>query len=232
MIKHVSDVAAAGAERLLQEANRSVSARGRFTLVLSGGSTPLKMYAILSEHHAREAFWAKTHVFWGDERFVPHESPESNYGAAREALLGRLPIPEAQVHPWPYLENDPEGAAAQYADTLRRAVGDLPFDLTFLGLGDDAHTASLFPGTGAVYDEGKTTVVRPAGKGTRLSLTANQLSLSRVIAFLVSGEGKRGALEATLAPADFPDLNRTPARALHAQDELVWLTDVALTLSD
>lgn len=232
MIKHVSDVAAAGAEHLLEVAKRSVAERGRFTLVLSGGSTPLKMYAILSQHHAREAFWSKTHVFWGDERFVPHESPESNYGAARAALLEHVPIPAAQIHPWPFLENDPEGAAAQYADTLQQVTNDQSFDLTFLGLGDDAHTASLFPGTGAVYDEGKTTVVRPAGKGTRLSLTASCLSRSRTVAFLVAGEGKRAALEATLSPAETPELDKTPARAIHAQDELLWLTDVALTPGD
>lgn len=228
MIKHVDDVAAAGVELLLQVANQSVAERGRFALVLSGGSTPLKMYAVLASGHADAAFWAETHIFWGDERFVPHDHPESNYGAAVGALLEKIALPKTHVHPWPYNEGEPDKAAYAYSETIWQAIGDDPFDLTFLGLGDDAHTASLFPGTGAVFDEGWVTVVRPRGKGTRVSLTANRLSQSRTVAFLVAGEGKRAALEATLSPSDAVDLDTTPARAVHAQDELVWLTDVSL----
>ena len=103
-----------------------------------------------------------------------------------------------------------------------------PFDLTLLGLGEDAHTASLFPGTGAVFDEGLTTVVRPPGKGTRLSLTAATLSRSRTVVFLVQGEGKREALARTLEPDENPNFDQTPARAIRAQNDLLWLTDVTL----
>lgn len=227
MIKTVENVAAAAGALLLEKARESVRERGRFLLVLSGGSTPLKMYKQLAEGHADEPFWAHTHIFWGDERFVPHDHLDSNYGAAKAVLLDRLAIPAAQVHPWPYFEGDPDVAAAAYADTLQEP-GD-PFDLTFLGLGDDAHTASLFPGTGAVFDEGAATVVRPAGKGVRLSLTASRLSRSRTVAFLVQGEAKRGALEATLSPTNAPDFDRTPARAVSAQEDLLWLTDVTLS---
>lgn len=228
MTRTVENVAEAAVALLLDKGRESVAARGRFLLVLSGGSTPLKMYAQLAENHTDEPFWAHTHIFWGDERFVPHDHQDSNYRAAKAALLDHLAVPAAQVRPWPYVEGDPDAAAAAYADTLENL--NEPFDLTFLGLGDDAHTASLFPGTGAVFDEGAATVVRAAGKGVRLSLTASRLSRSRTVAFLVQGEGKRGALEATLSPTDAPDFDRTPARAVHAQEELLWLTDVELTL--
>lgn len=239
MIRQVKDVAETAGELLVAKAGESVQKSGRFVVVLSGGSTPLKMYAWLVEHHADAPFWRNTHVFWGDERFVPHDHPDSNYGAAKGVLLDSLPVPKGQIHPWPYLGGNPEAAAAVYADLLRQVLDDAPFDLTLLGLGDDAHTASLFPGTGAVFDEGLTTVVRPAGKETRLSLTAGTLSHSRTVAFLVQGEGKRAALEATLAPdgtSDYtsnqaPDLNRTPARAVSAREELLWLTDVPLQTS-
>jgi len=230
VIKHVEDVAAAAGALLVEKAAESADARGRFVVALSGGSTPLKMYAWLVAHCADAPFWAHTHLFWGDERFVPHTHPASNYGAAKAALLDRLTVSPAGVHPWPYREGEPDAAAAEYADTLEDVLEGNPFDLTFLGLGDDAHTASLFPGTGAVFDEGRTTVVRPSGKETRLSLTTGQLSQSRTVAFLVQGEGKRAALEATLSPTDTPDLNRTPARAVSAREELLWLTDVELTL--
>lgn len=227
MINQVDDVAAAGVTLLLAEAEKSVAARDRFALVLSGGSTPLKMYELLTRDHADAPFWTKTHVFWGDERFVPHDHPNSNYGAARKALLEHLPIPDTQIHPWPYHEGEPDKAAYLFAESIWHALGDDPFDLTFLGLGDDAHTASLFPGTGAVFDEGWVTVVRPRGKEVRLSLTANRLSQSRTVAFLVSGEGKRRALQVTLAAREGSNLDQTPARAVHAQDELLWLTDLA-----
>lgn len=224
----VENVAEAAGALFVEQAEASVQERGRFVVVLSGGSTPLKMYAWLLEKYRDAPFWRDTHVLWGDERFVPHDHPDSNYGAAKAALLDHVPVPSAQIHPWPYLEDDPEGSAAELADTLRTLLEGGPFDLTLLGLGEDAHTASLFPGTGAVFDEGLTTVVRPPGKGVRLSLTAATLSRSRTVAFLVQGEGKREALRRTLEPDDAPNFDQTPARAIRAQDDLVWLTDVTL----
>lgn len=228
MTRPVENVAEAAGRLFVAQAEASVRERGRFVVVLSGGSTPLKMYGWLCEGYADAPFWGYTHVLWGDERFVPPEHPDSNYGAAKAALLDHVGIPAAQVYPWPYLEGDPEGSAARLADTLRTLLNEGPFDLTLLGLGEDAHTASLFPGTGAVFDEGLTTVVRPPGKGTRLSLTAGTLSRSRTVAFLVQGEGKREALRRTLGPDDAPNFDRIPARAIRAQHELLWLTDVTL----
>jgi len=225
--RRVDDLAATAGDLFVEEAERRVKQAGSFNVALSGGSTPLKMYTWLLEHHANAPFWTQTHVFWGDERFVPHDHPDSNYGAAKRSLLDPLPIPNAQVHPWLYLEGDPEGAASSFETALTEVLGPVPqFDLTFLGLGNDAHTASLFPGTGAVFAEGLTTVVRPEGKGTRLSLTAGALSGSLVVVFLVQGEGKRGALKGTLEGPDDPD--RYPAQAIRAKERLLWLTDIAL----
>lgn len=228
MTKAVENVAEAAGALFVERAETNVRERGRFVVVLSGGSTPLKMYDWLLEEYRDAPFWRDTHVLWGDERFVPHAHPDSNYGAAKAALLDHVDVPSSQVHPWPHLENDPEGSAAGLADTLRTLLEGGPFDLTLLGLGEDAHTASLFPGTGAVFDEGLTTVVRPPGKGTRLSLTAGTLSRSRTVAFLVQGEGKREALRRTLEPDENPNFDQTPARAVRAQNELFWLTDVNL----
>lgn len=232
MIQYVKDVSQAAGALFVAQAEASVAANGRFTVVLSGGSTPMKMYAQLAAEYADAPFWRHTHVFWGDERFVPHDHPDSNYGAAKEALLDRVALPPENVHPWPYVEDDPETAAMELGDTLQTFLSTAPFDLTFLGLGDDAHTASLFPGTGAVFDEGTTTVVKPPGKETRLSMTANTLSRSRTVAFLVQGEGKKAALERTLSPDPLPNYDSTPARAIRAQNEVLWLTDVELTLPE
>ena len=157
------------------------------------------MYDLLVKDYRDAPFWIQTQVFWGDERFVPHDDEQSNYGAAKEHLLHHVPIPDGQVHPWPYLEGEPERSAHAYASILSEVLGDTStFDLTFLGLGDDGHTASLFPGTGAVHADGLTTVVQSEGKGTRLSFTAPLINQSRTVAFLVQGEKKREALEATL----------------------------------
>ena len=232
MIEYVKDVAEAAEKLFLETARKSVTENGRFVVVLSGGSTPLKMYARLAAEHAEDPFWQDTHVFWGDERFVPFEHPDSNYGAAKKAFLDQVAVPPENLHPWPYLEGDPEAAATELGDTLQPFLNDALFDLTFLGLGDDAHTASLFPGTGAVFDEGLTTVVKPPGKETRLSMTAGTLSRSRTVAFLVQGEGKRNALLRTLSPEKTSNYDQTPARAIRAQDEVLWLTDVELSLPE
>ena len=224
-VQRVDDVGEAGAQLFVETAQRSIEARGTFYAALSGGSTPLEMYAHLVERYRDAPFWTQTQLFWGDERFVPHDDEDSNYGAAKAHLLRHVPIPDGQVHPWSYLEDEPERSAHSYAAIISEVLGEEPrFDLTFLGLGDDAHTASLFPGTGAVKEEGLTVVVRPDGKGTRLSLTASLLSQSRTVAFLVQGGKKREALGATLHGEK--DIERYPAQAVSAQERLLWLTNL------
>ena len=227
-ITHTSDLTGSALRLFEAEMRRSVLERGRFVVALSGGSTPKSLYHALTERS--ELPWDKTLVFWGDERFVPHDDPDSNYLAAREVFLDALPIPAGNIHPWPAPDEGLglEEAAERYADTLRAVLGDPPtFDLQLLGLGDDGHTASLFPGTSALHAQGLTVACRPERvPQPRLSLTASALSNSRTVVFLVSGESKRAALVATLQSAG--DEDRYPARAVRALERLVWLTDLPL----
>ena len=142
--------------------------------------------------------WARTHWFWGDERFVPEDDPLSNYRMAREALLSKAPIPAANIHPIPTEHLDPEAAAADYERSLRSSygAGQLDparplFDVTLLGLGTDGHTASLFPGSPALQEKDKwVTAVIGEKPEPRISLTLPALASSRHVAFLVAGAAK------------------------------------------
>jgi 6-phosphogluconolactonase len=222
---YTTDVARSASELFIDTMQAALKERGRFIVVLSGGNTPLKMYEHLTQH--KDLPWQNVLFFFGDERFVPHDHADSNYKAAREKLLDPLRIPQENVFAWPYSGNLEE-AAKQYAKAITETLGDPPlFDLTFLGLGDDAHTASLFPGTGAVFDEGLTTTCKPTtAKHDRLTLTAEALSKSRTVVFLVSGEGKRKALRETRASKG--EFDAHPARAIKAKETLYWLTDIEL----
>ncbi len=226
VLVHTDDVPAAGLELFVDLMQAAVSARGRFRVALSGGSTPLPMFRELARR--TDLPWAATEVFWGDERYVPPEHPDNNARAARAAFLDAVAVPAGGIHPWPYLDT-PEASAAAYARTLAAALDtDGGLDLCLLGLGEDGHTASLFPGTGAVHADGLTVASRPAGQPTpRLSLTPAAIGRSRVVAFLVAGEGKRRALRAWLAGPGAYD--RFPARAIGARERLLILTDVADT---
>jgi 6-phosphogluconolactonase len=185
-----------------------------FAVALSGGSTPRRLYEVLSGSPYREAFpWADTHWFWGDERFVPHDSPDSNYRMVREAMLARATVPAANVHPVPTEGLTPQEAALSYQRELERFYGastlspDRPlFDVTFLGLGPEGHTASLFPGT-AILGERVAWVgaVIGAKSEPRITLTYPALESSRDVAFLVTGAAKRSVLERLLdGDADLP----------------------------
>lgn len=220
---YTSDVAQSASELFIDLMQAAFKERGRFIVVLSGGSTPLKMYEKLRRHP--ELPWDKVMFFFGDERFVPRDHPDSNYKAAKEKLLEPLGIPQHNIFPWPFGDNLQE-AARQYTETLTKTLGESPlFDLTFLGLGDDAHTASLFPKTGVVFDEGLTTTCKPAtAKHERLTLTAEALSKSLTVVFLVSGESKRKALTETRAGKG--QFDTYPARAIKAKENLYWLTDI------
>lgn len=168
---------------------------GRFTVALSGGSTPRLMY----EKLAGENFsWDRTHWFWGDERFVPPGDAQSNYRMAREAMLWRAP--QANIHPVPTVGVAPEEAAAQYENELREFQTQGPlFDVTLLGLGPDGHTASLFPGSSALEERTRWTAVVEALGHTRITLTYPALDSSAHVAFLVTGAEKRDILRKVLS---------------------------------
>jgi 6-phosphogluconolactonase len=204
---------------------------GVFAVALSGGSTPRRLYEHLAEPPYRQTFpWSRTHWFWGDERFVPHDDPLSNYRMVRDAMLSRAPIPQANIHPICTENVTPETAAATYERELRsfygteRLVTGRPlFDLILLGLGADGHTASLFPGTSVlnVRDRWVAAVV-DAKSETRITLTYPALESGRHVAFLVTGEMKR-SIFSRLRSGD----GGFPAAHLHPSGELIWFVDEA-----
>jgi 6-phosphogluconolactonase len=176
---------------------------GTFAIALSGGATPRRLYEVLAGPPYRDAFpWGRVHLFWGDERFVPHDDPLSNYRMVREALLSRVPIPDGNIHAVPTEGLTPEAAAAAYERELKAFYGAdrldpaRPlFNVALLGLGPDGHTASLFPGS-AVLSERERWVAAVIGAKSeaRITLTYPVLESSRRTAFLVVGSEKRAIL--------------------------------------
>jgi 6-phosphogluconolactonase len=175
---------------------------GRISICLSGGSTPKAMFERLVETDLLEEFpWARADWFWGDERFVPHDDAMSNFRMATEAMLAHAPVAMSHVHPIPFKGLSPELAAVEYELTLQQFYQSSTldcarplFDITLLGLGEDGHTASLFPGARSL-DERRRWVVATEHKGQpRISLTYPALESSAFTAFLVAGADKRAIL--------------------------------------
>ncbi|MBK1719522.1 6-phosphogluconolactonase [Thiocystis violacea] len=191
-------VATEAARRMLAAANQAIGARGRFQLVLAGGRTPLAAYTLLVD---QSADWDRWHIFFGDERCVPEKDPDRNSSAAASAFLDRVPIPAANRYPIP-AELGAEEAAARYESLIRPR---LPFDLVVLGLGEDGHTASLFPGQAIPLGSLVMPVHQaPKPPPDRVSLTPRALVASAAILILVTGGGKREALRAWREGADSP----------------------------
>jgi 6-phosphogluconolactonase len=211
----------------------ALSKDGPFSLCLSGGSTPTALYHLLAEPPYREAFpWARTHLFWGDERFVPQDDDLSNFKMVKDALLAHAPIPAANIHPVPTEGLDPEAAAAAYARELRAFYGADQldparplFDVNLLGLGPDGHTASLFPDTDVLQERSKWVAAVVGAKAeARITLTYPILESSRHAVFLVAGKDKAEIL-ARLLRGD----ESLPAARLHPTGELwVFCDDAAL----
>jgi 6-phosphogluconolactonase len=205
--------------------------RQRFAVCLSGGSTPERLYQLLVAAPRRERFpWDRTHWFWGDERVVPHSDPRSNFRMAREALLRRAPVSPDNIHSIPTERMSAAAGAAEYEAVLKRFYGaetlkaDRPlFDLTLLGLGEDGHIASLFPGDAALAETKRWVVPVAVANGVdRITLTYPALASSRVTAFLVVGERKRKVL-ARLRSGD----RELPAARLEPAGALYWFIDRA-----
>ncbi len=210
--------------------NKALATPGRFAVCLSGGSTPKTLYGLLAAEPLRSRFpWDRTHFFFGDERFVPPDHPDSNYRMAREAMLAHVPVPDAQVHPFP-TDTTPEDCAARYAATLQQFYGASSldplqplFDVTFLGLGEDGHTASLFPGVAALQErKAWTAAVIGAKPEPRLTLTYPVLDSAKTVGFLVAGAGKTAILARALAGDQ-----ALPAAHVRPVGELIWFTDKA-----
>jgi 6-phosphogluconolactonase len=208
----------------------STARLGVFTLALSGGGTPRQLYQLLSGPPYLDAFpWSRTHLFWGDERFVPRDDKSSNYRMVREAMLSRAPIPVANIHPVQTEGLTPDAAASAYERELKSFYGAERldrarplFDVTLLGLGPDGHTASLFPGT-AVLEERERWVAAVVGpKPARITLTYPALESSRHVAFLVAGKEKREIFSRfQRGEQSLPAARLRPSGTLH------WFADAA-----
>ena len=204
-----------------------------FAVCLSGGSTPRRLYECLADPAIASRFpWKRAHWFWGDERFVPHDDADSNYRMVREALLSRVPIPPQNIHAIPTAGLSPVEAAAAYEATLkdfhnaRMLASTQPlFDVTLLGIGEDGHTASLFPGQPALQQTRRWVVaVIGARSEARITLTYSALNSSRDLVFVATGAEKRDVVARVQAG------DRTlPATNVHPVGKLHWFTDRAAT---
>jgi 6-phosphogluconolactonase len=219
------------AEFLTRQALAAVAARGRFTLALAGGGTPRPVYELLATpDFAGRMPWRKVHVCFGDERCVPPTDRASNYRMAREALLDHVPVPAANVHRIAG-EDDPARAATAYEQELRRVFPTVAFpdlDVVCLGLGENGHTASLFPGTASLRELERWVVAQYVESmgAWRVTVTAPLINAARQVIFLVSGAGKAAVLAEVLHGPYQPDvlpaqLVRPPAGRIH------WLVDAA-----
>jgi 6-phosphogluconolactonase len=210
---------------------RALASDRRFAICCSGGSTPKRLYEVLAEPATASRFpWERAHWFWGDERFVPHDHPDSNYRMVREALLSRVAVPTGNVHPVPTAGLSPQEAAVAYEETLKAFYGadtlasTRPlFDLTLLGIGEDGHTASLFPGNSALEEMSRWALAVIGAKSeARITLTYPVLDSSRDAVFLVTGAGKREPV----ARARSGD-RTLPAARIRPVGRLHWFTDRA-----
>jgi 6-phosphogluconolactonase len=232
----VTDAAAlcqAGAAEFVRQARDAVGAKGAFTVALSGGSTPKGLYGLLATDPMLQAqvAWDSIHVFWGDERHVPPDDTESNYRMANDAMLSKVPIPPANVYRIKSETPQASQAAEAYEQTLQ-AFFRLParqfprFDLIFLGLGPEGHTASLFPGTKGLHEERRLVVSNWVGKfyTDRITMTPPILNNAACVIFLVSGEDKALPLKAVLEGLYEPE--QLPAQLIRpSHGRLLWLVD-------
>jgi 6-phosphogluconolactonase len=222
----ISELSQAAAKSFVELANQSIAERGRFMVALSGGSTPMKLYERLAPE---KPDWSRVHFFWGDERCVPVEDAGNSYGQAKKVLFDKITV--TNVHPVDSTL-EPDSAALDYARTLNKFADpplDFPrFDLVLLGMGDDGHTASLFPGSTVDVSTPTLEVTahyqdRPANRITLTPLVFNQ---AREIWFLVTGQGKTETLKNVIEGEYKPEVY--PAQRIHPIDgNLVWMIDEA-----
>jgi 6-phosphogluconolactonase len=223
----VSTLVAQTYEKTVQILRDSIAARGIATIALSGGSTPKPLYEQLA---TADLAWDKIHVFWGDERYVPFDHPDSNYLMAKIAWFDRVDFPSANIHPMATAEADPAVAAQIHEQELRQffqlASEEFPcFDVMLLGMGDDAHTASLFPDTAALQVCDQWVTVGQKDGQPRLTLTVPVINHAANVLFLVAGASKQTALRQVFATVG--DANLYPSRLINPEGNLIWLLDQA-----
>ncbi|NJL10106.1 MAG: 6-phosphogluconolactonase [Calothrix sp. SM1_7_51] len=214
-------------ELVLSKMETAIQQRGLFTIALSGGSTPKPLYEAIANQNLP---WDKIHVFWGDERYVPSNHPDSNELMARRAWLDKVPLPLANIHPMPTDEAEPMVAAVKHEKHLQEffhsSAGEFPsLDVILLGMGDDAHTASLFPHTEALKVRDRLVTVGNKEESKRITFTYPFINAARCVIFVVAGANKIPALTQVFAAR--ADENTYPSRLIQPQGELWWLLDAA-----
>jgi 6-phosphogluconolactonase len=223
----------AAAEEFVAQATAAVTAQGQFTVALSGGSTPRGLFNLLATKYGKSLPWDKMFFFFGDERHVPPDSPDSNYRMARETLLSRVPIPAANVFRVPAENPDAARAAEDYERTIqqffRLTTGAFPrFDLILLGMGPDGHAASLFPETTALQERSRLVLANwvEKFKTCRITFTVPVINQAKVVTFLVGGADKAEALKEVLEGDQSPELY--PSKLIAPiNGRLIWLVDQA-----
>lgn len=231
IFKDLESLSREAAAIFIEQAAMSITERGRFLVALNGGGTPNRLFRLLATEYRKKVDWNKVHFFWGDERCVPPEDAGGNYGQAKEALLDHVPILEGNIHRVKG-ELDPASAAQDYAQILKSFAGDdleFPrFDLAYLGMGEDGHTASLFPGstvhaTDTVIPVTANYQDRPAN---RVTLTQAVFNEARMVVFMAAGEKKANTLAKVLSGRYNP--KQYPAQRIKSKNGiLIWLVDEA-----
>src|SRR5215213_121920 len=229
IFKDVEELSQAAADLFVRQAAESIAARDRFLVALNGGSTPTRLFQLLSTGFRTNVDWSRVHVFWGDERCVPPDDPGSSYGQARETLLSHVPIPDSNIHRIRG-ELGPAEASKDYSLLLKEFASPPlawpRFDLVYLGMGEDGHTASLFPGSPLDPSEAAVPVTanyqdRPA---KRVTLTPVVFNSAHMIAFMAAGEKKAKTFAEVLSDRYNPE--RYPAQRIDPKDgRLIWLVD-------
>jgi 6-phosphogluconolactonase len=221
------------AEYIMRIAKESIDLQGRFTIALTGGTTPGEAYSLLGSEPIRSQIdWQLVHIFWGDERCVPHNNPESNFYLAQEVLLDKIAIPKSQIHPMPADQPDRDAASQAYTIEMQRTFGtnEIPnFDLIHLGMGPEGHTASLFPHQASLHEKHRLVmpVSVPKPPPDRLTFTPPLLNAARNVLFLVIGSEKADALRAVLEGEYQPDVY--PAQIVRPTNgEVVWMVERAV----
>ncbi|HEX4055678.1 MAG TPA: 6-phosphogluconolactonase [Tepidisphaeraceae bacterium] len=228
VVADLNAVAVAAADQIARVAGDAIANRGDFSIALSGGSTPKTLFQLLAgESYAKCIDWKNWRIYFGDERCVPPDHPDSNFRMASEALLDRVPIPPDHVHRMKG-EIDPQRAATEYGQLLKNNFGDGGLDLILLGMGDDGHTASLFPNTAALAETSHRCVANFVEKfGVwRITMTAPFINRARQIVVMVSGATKAKRVEQVLeSPRDTPNL---PIQLIDPPEgRFLWLMDSA-----
>jgi 6-phosphogluconolactonase len=227
--KDADELSNSASEWIADLITKTLQKQDRFTMALSGGSTPQKLHQVLARNYKDKIDWSRLHIFWGDERAVPFEDERNNARMAYETLLNHVPVPASQIHVM-RTDIEPETSAKQYEEILHQYFDnhDTTFDLVLLGMGDDGHTLSLFPGTEIVHEK-KAWVKAfylPPQSMYRISLTAPVTNRSATIAFLTTGKNKastlRSVLKGELNPEVYPSQLIKPE-----QGELYWFVDEA-----